>query len=241
MPEKPKGIYRRLPYVAVLLAGSMLFMVGQATVAAETAGIAADGQMLLRPPHDPGPADAACVTCHEQHNARADCTTCHTTTHTPTTTDTACTTCHEQHNTRTDCTTCHTTTHGSSVYADCTTCHDVAHSGGLACFGCHPNVHGNAADDSLDPNSEADPAAVAAPSVTTTSTSNVDRGTTNAVAGGTTGNATGRKPVSFAPSFERRYLGWIILIGGLALFAVVFLDSRRILHPPRRESLPAGK
>ena len=211
MHEKSKGIHRRLPFLAVLLAGSTLFLVGQATVAAETAGIAADGQMLLRPPHDPGPADAACTTCHEQHNAR------------------------------TDCTTCHTKAHGSSLYTDCTTCHEVAHSGGLACVGCHPNVHGNEADDSLDPNSEEDPAAVAAPSVPMTSTSNVDDGTLHAVTGGSAGDATRREPVPFAPSFERRYLGWIILIGGLALFAAIFLDSRRILHPPRRESLPAGK
>ncbi len=87
MPEKPRNMHRRLRLLAILLVGSAFLVLGQATVAAGPFGTTTGDRMLLRPPQEPGPADAACVTCHEQHSARADCTTCHTNTHPATTTD----------------------------------------------------------------------------------------------------------------------------------------------------------
>ena len=134
---------RRLVVAVIVLAGFVFVMLDQATVAADPQVVAGILLQAGGPPHDPSPVDATCVSCHDAHNARSDCTSCHAAPHVASSVDATCVSCHDAHNERSDCTSCHAAPHvASSVDATCATCHEVTHAGGVACSTCHADIHG---------------------------------------------------------------------------------------------------
>ena len=104
---------RRLVVAALALAGVAFVVLGQGTVVADVPNVAVIGQLNLLRPHDPTPVDETCVSCHEAHNARDDCTSCHVGSHVSVPVDGTCVSCHEAHNARDDCTSCHVGSHVS--------------------------------------------------------------------------------------------------------------------------------
>ena len=124
----------RLAVASILLAALAFILIGP--IGAAPQGVAQAAAQQGR--HDPTPADLLCATCHDAHNGRSDCTSCHGSMHVPVAADVGCVSCHVVHNGRSDCTSCHSSAVHASVRADvvCGVCHDP-HSGRTDCTSCH--------------------------------------------------------------------------------------------------------
>ena len=103
----------------------------------------------------------------------------------------------------------------------------------MECTVCHEGVHDEGTtDNEADPGDSVSDAAMPPMDTASPSGPGAGNGLIDATIGKLIEGVGGpNNDVSRYLSFERQYLGWIILLGGLVIFTIVVWDSRRSLFP----------
>jgi len=102
----------------------------------------------------------------------------------------------------------------------------------MECTVCHEGVHDEGTtDNEADPGDSGSDAAMPPMDTASPSGPGAGNGLIDATIGKLIEGAGRASDASRHLSFERQYLGWIILLGGLVIFTIVVWDSRRSLFP----------